>query len=191
MEWCASWPGALTAESSGASSRPSAAAAGGGEAAEFATRYRDSAPLVYAVLVASVPRAEAEDLMQEVYLAAWQGIARLRRRDRFQPWLLGIARNCVRRWHRNQQHRPRPLTLVEDPAAPEQGAGRRRCDRVLAVLRGLPPGYREVLALRLIERQGGGEIARATGLRPGSVRVKLCRGMEMLRARLNLEKSDE
>ena len=43
--------------------------------------------------------------------------------------------------------------------------------------------YRE-LALRLVEGLTGPEIAARTGLTPGSVRVNLCRGMKLLRERL-------
>ena len=51
-------------------------------------------------------------------------------------------------------------------------------------LRTLPEAYREPLTLRLVERMSGPQIAEATGLTHGSVRVNLSRGMELLRERL-------
>ena len=63
-------------------------------------------------------------------------------------------------------------------------AGDRHTPEALAALeaiRALPPAYRETLLLRLVEGMTGPEIARRTGLTEGSVRVNLCRGMELLR----------
>ena len=55
---------------------------------------------------------------------------------------------------------------------------------VLAAIRRLPEAYRETLVLRLVEGLTGPEIAERTGLQPGSVRVNLHRGMQMLRVAL-------
>ena len=55
---------------------------------------------------------------------------------------------------------------------------------VLAAIRRLPEAYRETLVLRLVEGMTGPEIAERTGLTPGSVRVNLHRGMQMLREAL-------
>ena len=55
---------------------------------------------------------------------------------------------------------------------------------VLAAIRRLPEAYRETLVLRLVEGLTGPEIAERTGLQPGSVRVNLHRGMQMLREAL-------
>jgi RNA polymerase sigma-70 factor (ECF subfamily) len=55
---------------------------------------------------------------------------------------------------------------------------------ILAVVQGLPEAYREPLILRLVEGMTGPEIAERTGLTHGSVRVNLCRGMQLLREKL-------
>ena len=56
---------------------------------------------------------------------------------------------------------------------------------VLDAIKSLPDAYREPLILRLVEGMTGPEIARRTGLTPGSVRVNLHRGMQQLRAILS------
>jgi RNA polymerase sigma-70 factor (ECF subfamily) len=48
----------------------------------------------------------------------------------------------------------------------------------------LPESYRETLVLRLVEGMTGPEIATRTGMTAESVRVNLCRGMKLLRAKL-------
>ena len=55
---------------------------------------------------------------------------------------------------------------------------------MLAAIRRLPEAYRETLVLRLVEGMTGPEIAERTGLTPGSVRVNLHRGMQLLREAL-------
>lgn len=57
--------------------------------------------------------------------------------------------------------------------------------RALEAIRALPQAYRETLMLRLVEGMSGPEISARTGLTPGSVRVNLHRGMQMLRGALS------
>src|SRR4051794_28921203 len=42
----------------------------------------------------TLDRAEAEDLAQEVFLAAWRGLRRFRSEASFSTWLYSIARNA-------------------------------------------------------------------------------------------------
>jgi len=59
-----------------------------------------------------------------------------------------------------------------------------REQEILELIRSLPEAYRETLVLRLVEGMTGPEIAYRTGLTPESVRVNLCRGMKMLREKI-------
>ena len=49
---------------------------------------------------------DAEDILQETYLAAYQAFPRLKDRTAFRPWLISIARN--KPWQRWQHSRQRP-----------------------------------------------------------------------------------
>ena len=55
-------------------------------------------------------RADAEDILQETYMAAFQGFAALKSRDAFLPWVLGIARRKCADWYRAQARRKEVLT---------------------------------------------------------------------------------
>ena len=48
---------------------------------------------------------DAEDVLQEVCLAAWRNFGSLRDPASFKPWLLGIARNKCRDYFREQARR--------------------------------------------------------------------------------------
>lgn len=152
-----------------------------GDREAFEALYERFAPMVHAVLLSSVKRAEVDDLVQDVFFAAWRGIGRLREAEHFGAWLCTIARNRARgRWRRRPAFEPLPDGLAGRPSTGE-GA------EVLNVLRTLPEAYRETLAMRLVEGMSGPEIAEATGLTHGSVRVNLHRGMQLLRERLREE----
>ena len=64
--------------------------------------------------------ADAEDILQETYLAAYLAFPRLKDGDAFRPWLISIARNKWRDWYRRQVRRPDiPVEELPEVAAPE------------------------------------------------------------------------
>jgi RNA polymerase sigma-70 factor, ECF subfamily len=143
----------------------------------FADLFAKHAALVHGILLARVPRGDVEDLMQDVFAAAWTNIESLR--GEFAPWVSTIARNRATDFHRTR----RKTTELTDDLA-QNDAPRSEAERVLEVIRTLPEAYRETLILRLVEGMTGPEIAERTGLTPESVRVNLHRGMAMLREKL-------
>ena len=147
-----------------------------GDRTAFGRLYARFAPMVHGLLLARVPRADADDLVQDVFLQAMRRLGSLRDLDAFGPWLAAIARNRARDHHRRSQ---KTEALEDDVAGPpSMGA---EAIAVLAAIRALPDAYRETLVLRLVEGMTGPEIAQRTGLTHGSVRVNLHRGMRMLR----------
>jgi len=159
-------------------------AARAGDEAAFASLYERYGRIVHALLLARVPRADVDDLVQDVFLAAWKRLDDLRDPAAFGGWIAKIARNRAADAHR------RTAELVELPdnlagpggAAPlESGAD---ANAALDAIRALPEAYRDTLTLRLVEGMTGPEIAERTGLTPASVRVNLHRGMKLLREKL-------
>ncbi len=157
-------------------------AAAAGDRAAFGALYSRYARMVHGILLSRVPPVEAEDLMHDVFLTAMNRLGGLRDAAAFPGWIAAIARRRAIDYHRaNRENEP----LDERTQA---GQHPRRASReafeILDAIRGLPEAYRETLVLRLVEGMTGPEIARETGLTPDSVRVNLCRGMKLLRARL-------
>lgn len=157
-----------------------------GDQSAFGQLYQQYAGTVHGILVANVPRQEADDLVHDVFLIALRRLSALRDPDSFGAWLSAIARNLANDHYR----RLRPTDpLTEDPpaTASQSTSGYSPPDtaeEILEMIRSLPDAYRETLILRLVEGMTGPEIAVRTGLTHGSVRVNLCRGMRMLRDRL-------
>jgi RNA polymerase sigma-70 factor, ECF subfamily len=151
-------------------------AAQGGDREAFGQLYGRFGPMVHGVLLARVPFGEVDDLVQDVFLSAFQRLSTLRAPGAFGPWLAAIARHRAVDFHRRQPFEP----LVDDiPSADDRPQAEARA--VLAVIQSLPAAYRETLVLRLVEGMTGQEIADRTGLTPASVRVNLHRGMQRLR----------
>ena len=147
-----------------------------GDRGAFGRLYERFAPMVHGLLLARVRPAEVDDLVQDVFLQAMRRLASLRSLEAFPPWLAAIARNRARDHYRRARDTVELPPGLEGAAPPDAEAL-----AVLAAVRRLPEAYRETLVLRLVEGMTGPEIAARTGLTPGSVRVNLHRGVQMLR----------
>lgn len=152
-----------------------------GDCDAFARLYEQFGAMVHGILLARVPYAEVDDLVQEVFFTAFRKLPALRDRRTFGGWLATIARNRAHDFHRTA--RPAEELTENTPAhlAPSVEAM-----EILSLLRTLPEAYRETLVLRLVEGMSGAEIAARTGLTPASVRVNLHRGMKLLRETLKV-----
>jgi RNA polymerase sigma-70 factor (ECF subfamily) len=149
-----------------------------GDRSAFGELYVRYARMVHGILLARVPPAEAEDLVQEVFLSAMKQLRGLRTAAAFRGWLGAIARNRAIDYFRGTRNQ---APLEEQELRGHGSSGAPEAFAALDAIRSLPEAYRETLMLRLVEGMTGPEIARRTGLTPESVRVNLCRGMKMLR----------
>lgn len=145
----------------------------------FGRLYNRYAPLVHGILLARVPRAEVDDLVQDIFLHAFRKLNTLRDRAAFGPWIAMIARNRAIDFHRRTRE---TVEITDDVGGTNTSDS--RANEILELIRGLPDAYRETLVLRLVEGMTGPEIAERTGLTPASVRVNLHRGMKLLRQKL-------
>jgi RNA polymerase sigma-70 factor, ECF subfamily len=155
-----------------------------GDRSAFGRLYALYSRMVHAIAIARVGPADADDIVQDVFLTAMKQLHALRDESAFGGWLAAIARNRA-----NGHHRSAVDTVELDELSDAHRVGahqeeEREAHHALATIRGLPPAYRETLMMRLVEGMTGPEIAARTGLTPDSVRVNLHRGMKLLREAL-------
>jgi RNA polymerase sigma-70 factor (ECF subfamily) len=153
-----------------------------GDEEAFGELYRMFAPMINGVVLARVAREDVQDIVQDVFLAAYRNLNSLRDDNFFGAWLVKIARNRAAEWYRTRK----PAEgLDESLTAAENRRG--EAAEVLRAIRSLSEAYSETLVMRLVEGMSAKEIAERTGLKPESVRVNLHRGMELLRTKLGIE----
>jgi RNA polymerase sigma-70 factor (ECF subfamily) len=165
-----------------------------GDREAFALLYRRYRPDVYrfaAHFCGSL--AQAEDIVQDVFLAVIQHAARYRpERSAVLPWLLGIARNYSRR--RRSERPMLPLPVDDAPSGRELSieldplAGITRDRQAVALRRALgelPCRYREVIVLCDLHDLTYLDAASALGCAIGTVRSRLHRGRALLARRLS------
>lgn len=117
---------------------------------------------------------ETEDALQETLLSAWRSLPRLRRVDRFVPWVFGIAVHRANDVHRRRRAGDR-VALDETAAPNESGVA------VLKLLDRLSVAQREVLLLRYLVGLSEVETAGALGVRVGTVKSRTARAAAALR----------
>jgi RNA polymerase sigma-70 factor (ECF subfamily) len=158
-----------------------------GDRSAFGRLYALYSRMVHAIAIARVGPADADDIVQDVFLTAMKQLHALRDESAFGGWLATIARNRANGHLRGGQANV-PLPDDEEQAAlPVLHATQedeREARHALATICTLSEAYRETLMMRLVEGMTGPEIAERTGLTPESVRVNLHRGMKLLREAL-------
>jgi RNA polymerase sigma-70 factor (ECF subfamily) len=132
---------------------------------------------------------EAQDILQDVWLRAIRGIARLRDGSRVRGWLFGIARRVLMDRLRRQYSAPPANEVdVENLAADADPPGREADLEALDdVLEALPLIEREVLTLFYLRDLSLAEIADALDIPIGTVKSRVFRARRMTRAAMQKE----
>src|SRR5437660_7431964 len=128
-------------------------AARDGDRAAFGRLYDRYARMVHGILMARVPLAEVDDLVQDVFVRALNQVHTLRDVDCFGGWLAAVTRNRANDYHRRSVEVVEVTEEHQSPASSGRG-GTPRGDEgaeILAIIRTLPEAYRETLILRLVE----------------------------------------
>jgi RNA polymerase sigma-70 factor (ECF subfamily) len=132
----------------------------------------------------------AEDLAQQVFVKAWQGLPRYRRTSApFTAWLYRIARNALVDHYR----RSRPtvglegIDIADDSDRDAELITAEQFEEVEHGLDALRDDYREVIRMRFLMGLSTREVAAAMDRSEGAVRVLQLRAMRALRAQLGLE----
>lgn len=138
--------------------------------------------------------ADADDVLQDTFLAAWRGAGTYRGDGSARAWLFSVARNAVRHSVRRRVGEPdhfAPLEAIDSLEAIAEAAGwgsesesreRDTADLVRTALARLAPADREILVLRDVEGLTGEETAEALSLSLAGMKSRLHRARLRLAA---------
>jgi RNA polymerase sigma-70 factor (ECF subfamily) len=139
--------------------------------------------------------AEAEEVAQEVFIAAFRFIANFRAEGRVGTWLMRIASNMYKNRIRYNVRRRKGLeTSIDDqveketfrpigerPENPESIVASHQLEEAVEeAIKALPEEFREVLVLRDVELFSYQEIQDMTGLNEGTIKSRIHRARSML-----------
>ncbi len=149
----------------------------------FRTLYRRHTPRLFMLVARLLGRGdhEAEDVVQEVWVHAFESLERFQWDSAFSTWLTGIGLNRVRdRIRKYGRSRETAMDVVPDVAVvPDRPETRIDLDRMI---RRLPDGERLVLVLHDVEGMKHREIADALQIPEGTSKTHLFNARKRLRA---------
>ena len=145
---------------------------------------------------------DAEDTMQDVLIKSLPYLRKIENPQALAVWLYKVTRNRCWMSRRRSKFAPDVTLSLEElmPDAAELAAltakdpvsleGRldqkRDAERVRQAVLRIPPKYRLILVLHDMEELDTDEVSRITGLRPGTVRVRLHRARLFVRRELSV-----
>lgn len=168
--------------------------AGGDRGAVMALYDRFAPALMAVALRVTGSRAEAEDVLQDVFARVWrEAVTFDRARGTAAAWLVTLARNRAidavrarkrRRGHEDDLGRDEPVTL-DAPASPEASVVDAELSvAVRAALDTLRPEQRAVLELAYFGGLSHSEIAARLGQPLGTVKTRIAQAVKRLRDEL-------
>jgi RNA polymerase sigma-70 factor (ECF subfamily) len=137
---------------------------------------------------------EANEVTQETFLAAWQGLPSFRGDARFSTWLYRIAYNCCLK-QLEQRKRDKALQaavqaeqIFQQESCDERAAAELEAHERQALVREhlsqLPTKYRIVLVLRHLQELTYEEMAEILTMPIGTIKTHLFRARNLLKERL-------
>ncbi|MEP6618905.1 MAG: sigma-70 family RNA polymerase sigma factor [bacterium] len=185
------------------------AAAANGDRAAFARLVSATSGVVCAIGLAILRDvSESQDVAQDVFVAAWTDLGKLRNPSSFLPWIRQLARNRAHHVLRTTRRRERRVVLPESGGASSSPTVDERADTLLAaaadaapsaleriiadeerallhtVLSELPNTAREVVILYYREGSSVHQVAELLGLSEAAVKQRLARARAQVREAL-------
>jgi RNA polymerase sigma-70 factor (ECF subfamily) len=160
-----------------------------GDMAAFEEMYRRHAPRVYSLAVRlSGSTAEAEDLMQEVFLLVYRKLEGFKGEAALGTWIYRLATNCCLDFLRSRRHREDRATGGLDesgdvPRAPAPALRVERLDLERAIAQ-LPAGYRAAFVLHDVEGYDHAEVGRLLDIAEGTSKSQVHKARLRLRTLL-------
>ena len=139
---------------------------------------------------------DAEDLTQDIFLAAYKALTTLKSAENFSSWLFGIAYNRCHKWFQRERTKVIKFEELRRRAAREERFARRQVLRsgpasvgdetdlpVAEFLQRLPSDVREVLKLKYLQGLSYQEIESRLGINSNRIDYLIRKGKQVLRVR--------
>ena len=133
-------------------------------------------------------RDSAEEAAQETLVRAYFGLEKLRKRESFFPWLLGIASRVAKEQQRGEQRRRQIGDVLSEQASEPERSQDYALERAIAAL---PESHRQVVLLRYYGGCSCSQVAEQLGMPLGTVTKTLSRAYAMLRESLQQDEKCE
>jgi len=159
---------------------------------DFAILVRRYRRTVYAVALAETGRwADAEDIVQDTFLKAYEALDAVREKKCIRGWLFAIAQNAARSMLRRRKHEVLMEQVPEDrPASPpEEPMTEDTRDQLLRLLNSLKEEDRHLVTMHYFSGMRSHEIAETLGISSMAVRKRLQRAREGLGGKMLAELS--
>lgn len=135
---------------------------------------------------------DADDIVQEAFVKAYQSLGDYRGTASFRSWLLAIVANEARNTYRSRRRRDEAgaRAAVAGPSAPptdhavESALAAEQRRELLAAMRGLPDAEQVVIAHRFLLDRTEAETATLLDVPVGTVKSRTSRALAKLRTRL-------
>lgn len=164
-----------------------------GHADAFEDLYRRHSSAIFGLALRMLHnRADAEDLLQEIFFQAYAKLPSFQGRSAFGTWLYRLAVNrCLdhlRSKSNKQQARTEPLNIMMAGARTSGGTRRLELERAIGEL---PASTRAAFLLHDVEGYEHGEVSEMMGIAVGTSKSLVHRARNKLRSYLNPRSSGE
>jgi RNA polymerase sigma factor (sigma-70 family) len=132
-------------------------------------------------------RDKAEDAAQETLVRAYFSLEKLKKRDSFFSWLLGIANRVAKEQQRSQQRCREIANSLSENVPDSQPSQDYVLERAIAEL---PDSYKKVILLRYYGGYSCSQVAEHLDMPLGTVTKTLSRAYAALRKSLQQQKRD-
>ena len=162
-----------------------------GDEGAFTDLMREYYRLVYTIVIRIVDNPhDAEEVVQDTFLSAYQGLTQLEDTTKFKSWLAEIARNCARQWLRKQRDKTVSLDEVSEGVLQTEDSPDERLTRleqrelIRRTMETLPQKDRDIARAFYLEGASYDELTSVHGLSYNAIAFRLFRIKRQLSKRL-------
>ena len=162
-----------------------------GDEGAFTDLMRTYHAYVYAIVIGIMDNShDAEEVVQDAFLNAYQGLRQLEDTTKFKSWLAEITRNCARQWLRKQRGETVSLDEVSEEMLQTEGSPDERVvqqeqrELIRRTMETLPQKDRDIARAFYLEGASYDELTNAHGLSYNAIALRLFRVKRQLSKRL-------